>query len=138
MGKMSIGQLALRSGVGVETLRYYERRGLLAPAARRANGYRTYGTSELRRMMLIRAAKSLAFTLGEIRQFVDQIERDTCGCSQLRVAADAKLDELDHQIAQLQHVRRQLRALRSRCGGAERADCPVVSEMTIEPSRTHS
>ncbi len=129
MRTMSIGQLASRSGIGVETVRYYERRGLLRPAERRTNGYRIYGPSELERLKLIRGAKSLAFTLREIRQLVERIDQRSCSCSQLQTATDAKLDEIDRHIARLKKTRRQLRALRKRCVTPDSTQCPVLSEL---------
>jgi len=70
MPRLGIGQLAKQAGVAIDTVRYYERSGLLAPAARLASGYRRYGSAELKRLRFIRRAKTLGFTLEEIRELL--------------------------------------------------------------------
>jgi DNA-binding transcriptional MerR regulator len=129
MNMSRIGQLAQQTGVGIETLRFYERRGLLRPAARLANGYRMYGPDELRRVILIRTAQSLGFTLREIKE-VATADDGRLGCARLQSAVDAKLAELDRRIASLRQTRRRLKAFRRGCAGDDVGACPAVVRLT--------
>lgn len=97
MTSMSIGQVAKRAGVSIDTVRYYERNGLLAPAARLASGYRRYNTPELKRLNFIRRAKSLGSSLDDIRSLLAlSAERSV---AKIKRAAKAKRNDLDRRIA---------------------------------------
>jgi DNA-binding transcriptional MerR regulator len=131
MSTLSIGQLAARSGVRVDTVRYYERSGLLAPAGRLASGYRRYGEVELRRLRFIRRAKSLGFTLDEIAGLLALSDgRDVRA---VKRAAQARLDEVERKLADLGRVRSGLRKLIAACPGHGRAaDCPILLALSQE------
>jgi len=133
MAGYSIGQLAQRTGVGVDTVRYYERSGLLAPAGRLASGYRRYGEFELRRMRFIRRAKSLGFTLGEIAALLALSDgRDVRA---VKRAAQARLEDVERKLADLDRVRAGLRKLIVACPGHGRAaDCPILRALGQEES----
>lgn len=123
MCAMSIGEFAKAVGVSVETIRFYERRGLLAPERRKANGYRVFGPDAVRRMRLIRTAKAFTFTLRELKENAGTLGRVTECNAALRDAAHTKLGELDREIARLQKVRRSLNATLRRCGRTKRCPC---------------
>lgn len=125
---VGIGQLAKRTGVPIDTVRHYERVGLLRPAARLASGYRRYGDAELKRLRFIRRAKALGFTLDEIRELL------TLSASQnvhsLRKAASARLSDIERRIEQLTRIRESLRQLVTACPGHGRAEaCPILNAL---------
>jgi MerR family transcriptional regulator, copper efflux regulator len=113
---MTVGELARRAGVGIETIRYYERRGLLDEPARAANGYRTYGQADLDRLALVARAKLLGFTLAEIAELADSAEPEA-----ILDKAQAKLAQLDDQFAALEALRDRLVSLTELCASDDAA-----------------
>jgi MerR family transcriptional regulator, copper efflux regulator len=125
---LAIGELAARGGVAIDTVRYYERSGLLQPAARLASGYRRYGESELRRLRFIRRAKALGFPLESIRELLDLGRRRDVGA--VRSIAQARLADVEQRIAELEAIRGGLDELIKACPGHGRADdCPILNAL---------
>lgn len=122
---LTIGKLARRAGVRVDTVRYYEKNGLLEPQRRLASGYRQYGELELSRLRFIRRAQALGFTLQEIRELLSlSAQRDV---SRVKKAAQAKLQDVQSRITALERVRDGLAGLIEACPGHGRAaDCPIL------------
>jgi MerR family copper efflux transcriptional regulator len=131
MTNLSIGQLAKKAGVSVDTVRYYERNSLLPPAGRLASGYRRYGDTELRRLHFIRRAKALGFSLDEIRGLLElSAERSV---AKVRRTAEARLADLELRIAEMQRIRTGLKKLIDACPGHGRAEsCPILNALTRE------
>jgi DNA-binding transcriptional MerR regulator len=128
---LGIGQLAQQAGVAIDTVRYYERSGLLAPAARLASGYRRYGPTELKRLRFIRRAKALGFSLADIRELLSLGDSGDVGS--IRQAARRRLDDVQARIAELERVRDGLHALVAACPGHGRADaCPILNALAGE------
>jgi len=96
MKELSIGQLARRAGVAIDTVRYYERNQLLAPAGRLASGYRRYGDHELKRLLFIRRAKALGFTLADIRELLSL--SDQRSVPRIKKAAEARLTDIERRL----------------------------------------
>jgi len=128
---LSIGELAKQAGVAIDTVRYYERNGLLAPAGRLASGYRRYGAEELKRLRFIRRAKALGFSLDDIRSLLAlSAERDV---ARVRTAAQIKLADIEQRIAELDRIRKALSQLVAACPGHGLSDaCPILSALTKE------
>ncbi len=133
MSAMSIGQLAQQAGVAIDTVRYYERNALLTPAGRLASGYRRYGASELKRLRFIRRAKALGFSLDDIRVLLGlSEERDI---AQVKRAAQRKLGDIEHRIAELERIRAGLNTLIAACPGHGKSEaCPILNALTQEES----
>ena len=131
MNSLSIGQLAQRAGVAIDTVRYYERNALLAPAGRLASGYRRYGETELKRLRFIRRAKALGFSLDDIRALLTlSDERDV---AQVKRAAQRRLDDIERRIAELERVRTGLTSLITACPGHGKAEaCPILNALSQE------
>ncbi|MEA3179907.1 MAG: MerR family transcriptional regulator, copper efflux regulator [Gammaproteobacteria bacterium] len=131
MEALGIGQLAKRGGVGIDTVRYYERNGLLAPSTRLASGYRRYGELELARLRFIRRAQTLGFTLKEIKDLLAlSAQRDV---ARVKRSAQKKLLDVEARIAALERVRNGLAKLIAACPGHGRAaDCPILKALTDE------
>ncbi len=125
---MGIGTLAKRAGVGIDTVRYYERSGLLAPSQRLASGYRRYTPLELARLRFIRRAQALGFTLSEVRELLAlSAKRDV---ARVKRSAEAKLQDVDRKILALQKIRDGLATLVAACPGHGRAaDCPILQAL---------
>lgn len=128
MATFNIGQLAKRAGVAIDTVRYYERNQLLAPAGRLESGYRRYGEVELRRLRFIRRAKALGFSLADIRALLALSEGNNV--AEIRHAAQARLAEVDQRIAELERIRTGLHRLVTACPGHGRAEaCPILNAL---------
>ncbi|MEX1994813.1 MAG: heavy metal-responsive transcriptional regulator [Steroidobacteraceae bacterium] len=128
MPAFSIGQLAKRVGVSIDTVRYYERNQLLAPAGRLASGYRRYGDLELKRLQFIRRAKALGFTLADIRGLLSlSSERNV---AKVRRAAEARLADIERRLEELKRMRNGLRQLVAACPGQGHAEaCPILNAL---------
>ncbi len=106
---MKIGQLALAAGVSVDTLRYYEKQGLVAAPARASNGYRSYGQAHLERVLFVRSAQSLGFSLAQIQAVIPRLAAGQFGRADIERQLQAKLDDIEAQIARLRVLKRELR-----------------------------
>jgi len=127
---LTIGQVAKRAGIGVETVRYYERQGLLEKPSRRASGYRQYEPRVVDRLGFIRQAKDLGFTLREIKQLLELRLDPSSNCADVKQRADAKVDQIDAKIDTLQRMRRALVKLTKACNGkGTTEDCPILEAL---------
>jgi DNA-binding transcriptional MerR regulator len=125
---MTIGALARAAGVNIETVRYYERRGLLAPPARSGSGYRQYDDDALWRLQFVARAKRLGFTLSEIGELVASDTSDASPCADAVVdAAKAKLGALDAQMHELANTRARLEQLLRTCADGDAGDCAALT-----------
>ena len=128
--ELSIGKLARTAGVGIDTVRYYERNGLLAPNTRSASGYRRYGDLELSRLRFIRRAQKLGFTLKEIRElFALRLDRSATR-RDVRQRAAAKVAEIEGKIRDLERMKKTLAELSATCHGDGPAEgCPILNAL---------
>ncbi|MCH7688451.1 MAG: heavy metal-responsive transcriptional regulator, partial [Planctomycetes bacterium] len=108
MKTLTIGQLAGRAEVGVETVRFYERKGLLAEPERRPSGYRQYDEGVVDRLRFIRRAKELGFTLNEIKDLLSLRLDPTTTCADVKSRAEAKIDDIQGKIRTLQRMKKAL------------------------------
>lgn len=107
---MQIGELAEQAGVNVQTVRFYERRKLLPEPSRTGSGYRQYGEQELKQLQFIRQAKSLGFTLDEIREIIRSRGRGQCPCTDVIAIAERHLGDVTEQIQTLEAFKSELTA----------------------------
>lgn len=127
---MKIGELARRTDVGIDTVRYYEREGLLPKAVRLASGYRDYEAQDVRRLRFIRRAKALGFTLPEIRDLLDLSSRREDDMAAMKVAAVEKIADVESRIAELERVRAGLVDLVASCPGHGALHaCPILNAL---------
>lgn len=130
---MKIGDLAKRAGVGIDTVRYYEREGLLPQAQRRSSGYRMYDVDDIQRLRFIRRAKALGFTLPEVRELLALSSREDGDMAAMKAAARQKLADVDAKIAELTRIRDGLDALIEVCPGqGVLARCPILNAIAEE------
>jgi DNA-binding transcriptional MerR regulator len=124
MPGLTIGKLAAAEGVGVETVRYYQRRGLLGQPERRGSGYREYSESDRARLVFIRRARRLGFTLAEIADLLGPAEANSA--AEIAIAAQAKLAAVDEQLRELELLRCRLRRLLHVCAHGSGEDCAAL------------
>ncbi len=133
MDGMTIGTLARKAGVGVETLRFYERKGLLPEPPRSFSGYRQYPGEAVARVRFIRRAKELGFTLREIRELLELRADETVTCETVRRRATAKIADIERRIRSLEAVRDALARLAADCPASGTADaCPILEALEGE------
>ncbi|QTK81745.1 Mercuric resistance operon regulatory protein [Agrobacterium tumefaciens] len=125
---ITIGKFAEAGRVGVETVRYYQRRGLL-PTPTGYNGVRRYGIEDLRRLKFIRQAQTAGFSLDEIKELLDLDAGDDRATA--RELAKIRLASLDKRIAELERARSSLRRLVSECASESTGPCPILSSFGI-------
>ena len=125
---LTIGKLAASGGVGVETIRFYQRKGLLETPTR-DGGIRRYGSEDLRRLRFIRQAQTAGFTLEEIRELLELDSSEDR--PRARELARARIEALDAKIAELARTRDSLQRLARECGGGRTGPCPILA--SFEP-----
>ena len=114
---LTIGQVARRAGVGVETVRFYERQGLLEEPPRRASGYRQYPEQVVARLHFIKRAQRLGFSLKEISELLLLRVDSHTSCEEVRQRTEAKIAEVERKMRELQRMRQALLQVHSLCTG---------------------
>lgn len=127
---MRIGELARQAGVDVQTVRYYEREGLLEAPARTASGYRAYGPEHLERLNFVRHCRSLDMPLAEIRRLIELSTHQAVSCDEVNALVRAHLSRVRAKRRSLQELEEQLAALSAQCASGHRvADCGILEEL---------
>lgn len=135
MSGLTIGQLAKAGRVNLQTVRYYERRKLLAPETRTASGYRVFSEDAARRLLFIKRAQELGFTLSEIRDLLSLRVASGSSCVDVRERAKAKLASIDLKLRRLESMRASLAKLIKICpGSGPTEDCPILESLNGEES----
>lgn len=130
---LTIGAVAKRVGVAIDTIRYYEREGLLPEPQRRASGYRSYGEGTVSQLRFIRRAKDLGFTLEEIRELLTLSTDRQRGVKAVKQRAQKRLAAIEQRIVDLQRVRDGLAQLVESCPGhGKPEDCPILRALSDE------
>jgi len=131
----TIGQVAKQAGVGVETIRFYERSGLLKEPPRNSSGYRVYPADTVARVMFIRRAKDLGFTLNEIADLLALRVDTNTTCADVKARAETKIAGIKERIRELKRMKRALAMLAASCHGSGPAsECPILE--ALEEERT--
>ncbi|MEJ0075003.1 MAG: helix-turn-helix domain-containing protein [Alphaproteobacteria bacterium] len=130
--KFPIGTLARRSGATIETIRYYERIGLLSPPPRSSSGRRVYGHSDLRTLTFVRRARELGFRLEDIRTLLQLGGPGRAACGDVRELASRHLADIRSKLHDLQNLERLLASTVSQCSGSAAPECPVLDILDIE------
>ncbi len=127
---LTIGKLASAAGVNAQTIRYYERSGLVPAPQRTPAGYRQFGPDELRRLRFIRRAQGLGFSLTEIRELLGLRVHEPRSCGAVARRVEEKVDATERKIRELQALLRALKRLSASCSARERtADCPILEAL---------
>ncbi|MGH6931153.1 MAG: MerR family transcriptional regulator [Dongiaceae bacterium] len=127
---ISIGAVAQRTGCGIETIRYYERIGLLPRPARSAGGHRIYGREQEQRLMFVRRCRELGFTLEEVRNLLRLVDRKSYSCAEVRRMTSAHLEEVRGKLEDLRRLERTLSRIIAKCAGRVAPDCPIIEALS--------
>ena len=130
---LTIGRLAHEAGINLETVRYYERRGLLPKPPRTASGYRLFPADTTVRLRFIRRAQELGFSLKEIRELLTLRLSSRTTRAEIRKRADTKIADIEHKIKVLEAMRKSLRKLTNSCAGCGPiSECPILEGLEGE------
>ena len=135
---MRIGELAKTCGVSVDTVRYYEKQGLMSSVHRSESGYRSYGHDAVDRLSFIHRAKNLGFTLNEIKELLTvSVSPEDYACSEVKQFTEEKLQQLEEKIRELQRIKYALQTLSDKCcGGDEPAtQCSILDALSMVDER---
>ena len=128
-GRFAIGVLSKSTGCNIETIRYYERAGLLPTPGRSPGGYRLYGIEHLKRLAFVRRARALGFSIDEVRALLALADHRRRPCAEARGLAATHLEGVRAKIASLKEMERVLRETVSRCGSGKGAHCPLIEAL---------
>lgn len=131
---MTIGQVAKKAGVNIETIRYYERRGLIPEPKRRESGYRQYTDEAVRRIRFIKRVQKLGFSLKEIAELLSLRVSPSTTCAEIKSKVESKIAEIDAKIRALRQMKKALKDLSDRCvgGSAPSSDCPILESLEFD------
>lgn len=130
---LSIGQLAKATKVNLETLRYYERRGLLPEPLRSSSGYRQYPESEIKRIHFIKHAQGLGFSLKEIQELLAIKATTKASCQKTRTTVQGKIKDIDSKISLLEEIKKSLSTLEKQCAKKKpQTGCPIIEYLERE------
>ncbi len=130
METLTIGKLAKRADVNIETIRYYERRGLIPKPRRRESGYREYSDETTKRILFIKRAKDLGFSLKEINELLSLKLDPRTSCSEVRKKAEIKIEDIEGKIKTLRKMKKALLKLTMVCSGSGPvSECPILEAL---------
>lgn len=130
---MRIGEVAVQAGVNIQTLRYYERRGLLRAPQRRPSGYREYSPEVVRVIRFVKHAQELGFTLAEVEDLLRLRTDQRTSCAEVRAAASAKITDIDQRLRRLRAIKHALQTLVDSCTRESSARiCPILEALDDE------
>ncbi len=134
MNKLTVGKLAKIAGINLETIRYYERIGLLPQPARTESGYRIYGETDIKRLFFIKRAKELGFTLREINELLELRIKSQRKCGDVKRIAKNKIADIDRKIKDLEKLKSVLQKLVSQCINEQLTteECPILETIELQ------
>lgn len=127
--ELRIGQLSEWTGCNIETIRYYERIGILPAPPRSENGYRLYGECHWQRLNFVRRARKLGFTLDEVRGLLRFVDGGYYTCAQIQALALEHVGEIRRRIEDLHRLEQALSEMAGQCSGGEVPDCPIMEAL---------
>lgn len=131
METMTIGQVAKKASVNIQTVRFYERRGLIPEPPRRRSGYREYSPEDLARIQFIKHAQEVGFTLKEISELLCLRVDPSTTCAEVRQKANNKIEEIEEKIQALQRMKIALSKLAAKCRGeGPTSQCPILEALS--------
>lgn len=131
MATLRTAEVAEQAGVNVETLRFYERKGILREPPRRPSGYREYPPETVERVRFIKRAQELGFSLREVQDLLELRETSRAKAGRVRKVAEARLEEIEHKIRDLEAMKQSLTELLCACDGRKTiASCPIIESLS--------
>ena len=130
VNSITIGHVAKRTGISIEAIRFYERKGLIDAPARKDSGYRQFAEDHIQRLLFIQQAKSLGFSLMEIKELLSIKEDPETSSRDVKSLAKTKLQSIEEKIKILQRMKKTLKALVDSCSGeGPKRDCPILEAL---------
>lgn len=126
---MKIGKLAARAQCKIETIRYYEKAGLLPEPQRSEGGYREYSENQLKRLVFIRRSRELGFTIEDIRTLLELVDGKTYSCADVQRIAERHVTDIRRKIADLAKLETNLSTLAAQCSGDSVPECPIIDSL---------
>ena len=132
--RITRGVLSKRTGCNIETVRYYERIGLMPDPGRSEGGHRLYAEQHVRRLQFIRRCRELGFAIEEIRTLLDLVDRRESTCAEVRDIAMAHVDEIRRKIGDLRRMERTMTSMIKQCDGGAAPACPIIDALFGTPA----
>lgn len=133
---ISIGVLSKQAGIGIETIRYYERLGILTPVTRKASGYRVYNLDSFKTLRFLKHAQELGFSLSEIKDLLKLRVKKESQCKSVQEKAAIHLDDVKNKIEKLENIRKVLSKLVRQCRSKKTSDfCPILDSFEEEDAK---
>ncbi len=123
------GVLAEKTGCNLETVRYYEKAGLLRKPARTQKGYRLYGAEDVKRLHFIRRCRELGFSISEIRGMLDIVDKRTYTCADISAMTEAHIRDVKGKISDLRKILKTLQSMAEQCQSGKGQDCPILDAL---------
>ena len=128
-GQLTMGLFAEQTGCDRETIRYYERIGLLASPARSEAGYRLYNESDIRRLRFILRCRQLGFSIDDVRDLLGLVDGNSYTCSDIKTLTEAQLKEVRRKLKDLRALERALKEMVASCHGTKTPECPIIDTL---------
>ena len=129
--ELSRGALAKRTGVNIETVRYYEKIGLMPEPRRSSGGHRVYGSVDLRRLLFIKRCRDLGFALKETRDLLGLVDGGDYTCAEVLSRTSNHLTDVDTKIRDLSKMRGTLKQMIAKCSGGQVPHCPIIDDLLV-------
>lgn len=129
---VTIGALSKQTGCHIETVRYYERIGVLLTPPRTAGGHRLYGKEHIKRLMFVRRSRELGFSLGEIRTLLKLVDGKQYTCREVKALMEEHLGDIKKKISDLKRLQKTLADISSQCEGGMVPECPIIDALFEE------
>ena len=134
MDALTIGKLSQQSGVNIETIRYYEKIGVMPAPGRNAGGFRIYEPDHLKRLSFVRRGRQLGFSLDEIRSLLRLVDGHRHTCAEVHALMLSHLAEIRRKIRDLRRLQRAMAEMAARCSGESVPECPIVDALFDAPA----
>lgn len=125
----TIGKLSSKTGVNIETIRYYEKASILPAPPRTVGGHRLYDEEHYKRLMFVRRSRELGFSLDEIRTMLDMVDGENLTCAEVKDVTVKHLEDIRDKISDLKKLEKTLKAIASQCKGNKTPDCPMIDAL---------
>jgi len=129
---VTIGALSKQTGCHIETVRYYERIGVLLKPPRTEGGHRLYGREHIKRLMFVRRSRELGFSLGEIRTLLKLVDGKQYTCREVKTLMEEHLGDIKKKISDLKRLQKTLADISSQCEGGMVPECPIIDALFEE------
>jgi MerR family mercuric resistance operon transcriptional regulator len=129
MTQITIGKVSEKTGCNIETIRYYERIGLLRKPPRSTGGHRLYGDTDIQRLTFVRRSRDLGFTLDAVKNLLSYIDGGDYTCAEIKIIAVDHLAEVRSKLAELKRLERGLKDMIASCEGDDLIDCPILDAL---------